>query len=204
MAQKAQIVPQDLKGAVPISVMFNPNEYTVSYEAKYTGENDKKQFVRTTTPEFKVSLFYDTYEKRKNVKLETYKVTSLLDPEVAGKEIKKPPSCVFIWGEFSYRGVLTRIDQKYTMFLEDGTPVRSVLDVTFISDEPEPKVKKAEGSEACRKLWIVKSGDRLDFIAREALKDPKKWRIIAEANKIVNPFGFPDKNDFGRTLVIPD
>lgn len=204
MAQKAQIVPQDLKGAAPISVMFNPNEYTVSYEAKYTGENDKKQFVRTTTPEFKVTLFYDTYEKRKNVKLETLKITNLLSPKVAGKNTKKPPLCLFIWGEFKYLGVLTKIEQKFTMFLEDGTPVRSLLDVTFISEESQKQMEIAEGREACRKLWIVKSGDRLDLIAKEALKDPLKWRIIAEANKITNPFGFPDKNDFGRTLVIPD
>lgn len=204
MAQKAQIIPKDLAGVGAISVMFNPNEYTVSFEAKYTGENDKKQFVRTETPEFKVSLFYDTYEKRRNVKLETAKITSLLDPKVAGKETKKPPSCLFVWGEFSYPGVLSKIEQKFTMFLEDGTPVRSILDVTFISDEPEKKVEIAEGRQACRKLWIVKSGDRLDLIAKEALKDPMKWRIIAETNKILNPFGFPSKNDFGRTLVIPD
>ncbi len=204
MAQKAQIIPLDLAGAVPITVMFNPNEYTVSFEGKYTGENDKKQFIRSETPEFKVSLFYDTYERRRDVKLETGKLTSLLDPKVPGKNTKKPTVCLFIWGKFTYRGVLSKIDQKFTMFLEDGTPVRSLLDVTFISDESEKKVEIAEGREACRKLWIVKSGDRLDLIANEALKDPMKWRIIAEVNKIINPLGFPDKNDFGRTLVIPD
>lgn len=68
MAKKAQIIPLDLAGMGPISVMFNPNEYTVSFEGKYTGENDKKQFQRSETPEFKVSLFYDTYEKRKDVR----------------------------------------------------------------------------------------------------------------------------------------
>ncbi|OPX45573.1 hypothetical protein CLHUN_09520 [Ruminiclostridium hungatei] len=204
MAKKAQIIPLDLAGVGPISVMFNPNEYTVSFEGKYTGENDKKQFQRSETPEFKVSLFYDTYEKRKDVRRETGKLTSLLDPKVSGKNTKKPPVCLFIWGGFTYRGVLSRIEQKFTMFMEDGTPVRSQMDVTFMSDEPEKKVQIAEGREACRKLWIVKSGDRLDLIANEALKDPMKWRIIAEANKILNPFGFPVKNDFGRTLVIPD
>ncbi|MNL54211.1 hypothetical protein D3C87_1775220 [compost metagenome] len=51
---------------------------------------------------------------------------------------------------------------------------------------------------------MVKSGDRLDLIANEALKEPLAWRRIAELNKIVNPIGFPGKNDIGRTLVIPD
>ncbi len=204
MAEKAQIIPLDLPGAEPISVMFNPNEYTVSFEGKYTGENDKKQFQIAETPEFKISLFYDTYEKREDVRRETMKITNLLDPRVPGKSTKKPPTCLFVWGGYSYRGVISKIDQKYTMFLENGTPVRSLLDITLISDKPQKQVELDQGKEACRKLWIVKSGDRLDLIASEALKDPLKWRTIATANGIINPFGFPDKNDFGRTLVIPD
>lgn len=204
MAEKAKIIPLDVAGVGPISVMFNPNEYTVSFEAKYTGENDKKQFQIAETPEFKVSLFFDTYEKRRDVRLETARITTLLYPKVSGKSTKKPPTCLFIWGLFTYRGVLSKIEQKFTMFLENGTPVRSLMDVTFTSDEPQKKVEIAQGLFACRKLWVVKSGDRLDLIANEALKDPLMWRKIAEANGIVNPFGFPDKNDFGRTLVIPD
>jgi len=204
MAEKAKIIPQDIKGVGEIAVMFNPNEYTVSFEGKYTGENDKKQFQISETPEFKVSLFYDTYEKRMDVRGETVKITSLLDPKVTGKNTKRPPVCLFVWGGFTYRGVLSKIEQKYTMFLESGIPVRSLLDITFISDEPQKKVEIAQGRQACRKLWIVKSGDRLDLIANEALKDPLKWRKIAQTNGIVNPFGFPSKNDFGRTLVIPD
>jgi nucleoid-associated protein YgaU len=204
MAEKAKIIPLDVKGAQEISVMFNPNEYTVSFEAKYTGEADKKQFKITETPEFKVSLFYDTYEKRSDVRVQTMKITSLLDPKVSGKSTKRPPICLFVWGGFTYQGVLTKIEQRFTMFLEDGTPVRSLLDVTFISEEQEKQIIKDMGLNACRKLWIVKSGDRLDLIANEALKDPLKWRKIAETNRIVNPLGFPGKNDIGRTLVIPD
>ncbi len=204
MAEKAKIIPLDLEGAQEISVMFNPNEYTVSFEAKYTGENDKKQFRVTETPEFKVSLFYDTYEKRSDVRNETKKITSLLDPKVSGKSTKKPPVCLFVWGGFTYRGVLAKIEQKFTMFMESGTPVRSLLDVTFIEEKLFKQEDKDKGLEACRKLWVVKSGDRLDLIANKALKDPLKWRSIADANQIVNPLGFPRKNDVGRILVIPD
>lgn len=204
MAEKAKIIPLDLVGIQEISVMFNPNEYTVSYEAKYTGEGDNKQFLVSEIPEFKVSLFYDTYEKRSDVRGETLKVTSLLYPKIFGKSTKRPPVCLFLWGGFIYQGVLTKIEQKFTMFLENGTPVRSILDVTFMQEEGHKKILKAMGLEACRKLWIVKSGDRLDLIANQALKDPLKWRKIAETNRIVNPLGFPSKNDIGRTLVIPD
>jgi nucleoid-associated protein YgaU len=203
MAEKAKIFPMDAGGG-PIEVMFNPNEYTVSFEGKYTGEQNNKQFQISETPEFKVSLFYDTYEQRRDVRKETKKLTSLLDPKVSGKNTKKPPDCMFVWGGFTYRGLLSRIEQKFTMFLENGVPVRSLLDVTFITNEPDKVVEDSKGMNACRKLWVVKSGDRLDLIANEALKDPGSWRRIAELNKIVNPIGFPGKNDVGRTLVIPD
>jgi nucleoid-associated protein YgaU len=100
--------------------------------------------------------------------------------------------------------LLSKIEQKFTMFMDNGTPVRSLLDVTFITDEPDKSVEDSQGLNACRKLWVVKSGDRLDLIANEALKEPLAWRRIAELNRIANPVGFPGKNDIGRTLVIPD
>jgi len=204
MAEKAKIIPLDLPGEGPIEVMFNPNEYTIAFEATYTGEDEKKQFKKTEIPEFRISLFYDTYEKRKDVREETNKITSLLYPKVSGKSTKKPPVCLFVWGGFKYRGIIKKVEQKFTMFLQNGVPVRSLLDVTFETKELVMKVQKDKGMEACRKLWVVKSGDRLDLIANQALNDPLKWRKIAEINKIVNPFSFPSKNDFGRTLVIPD
>ncbi|KWX83728.1 peptidoglycan-binding protein LysM [Paenibacillus riograndensis] len=203
MAEKAKIIPLDMPVGA-IEVMFNPNEYTVSFEGKYTGEKNNKQFQITETPELKVSLFYDTYEKRTDVRKKTRLLTSLLDPKVSGKNTKNPPVCLFVCGGFTYRGLLSKIEQKFTMFMENGTPVRSLLDVTFITEESDKTVEDNRGLNACRKLWVVKSGDRLDLIANEALKEPLAWRRIAELNKIVNPIGFPGKNDIGRTLVIPD
>ena len=90
------------------------------------------------------------------------------------------------------------------MFLPTGVPVRATLDITFETKELEMKVEEDKGLQACRKLWTVKSGDRLDLIANQALRDPTQWRQIAKLNKISNPFNFPSKNDFGRILVIPD
>lgn len=208
MVEKAKIIPYDSNGredrSNEVEVMFNPNEYTVSVEAKYTGEEDKRQFQKTEIPDLKVSLFYDTYEERTDVRKETNKIIALMKPTIAGKETKHPPDCGFVWGKFSYRGVITSVQQKFTMFLENGIPVRAILDVTFTSHDLEKKIDNLKGLEACRKLWVVKSGDRLDLIAEEVFKDPLNWRKIAKANRIKNPIDFPGKKDIGRTLVIPD
>ena len=203
MAEKAKIIPLEGGGA-PIEVMFNPNEYTLNFQATYEGEEPNRQFKKAEVPEFNVSLFYDTYEKGSDVRKETLKVTRLLFPTVSGAKTKKPPTCLFVWGGFSYRGILTKVTQKYTMFLPTGVPVRATLDITFETKELKMKVEEDKGLQACRKLWTVKSGDRLDLIANQALRDSTQWRQIAKLNKISNPFNFPSKNDFGRILVIPD
>lgn len=62
---------------------------------------------------------------------------------------------------------------------------------------------KLKGAEACRKVRVVKEGERLDFIASEELKNPLLWREIAEANDIADPFNFPGPQDIGRILIIP-
>jgi hypothetical protein len=213
MVEKAKIIPydknlkEDLKNA--IEVMFNPNEYTVSVEAKYTDKEDKIQFQETGIPEFRVSLFYDTYETRSDVRKETNKIIGLMKPTVSsGEGTKHPPDCMFVWGKFWYRGVITSAQQRFTMFLENGIPVRSILDVAFTSRELEKKVDSLKGLgvglDDRRKLWKLKSGDRLDLVASKILGDPRQWRKIAKANRINNPLGFTRNNNIGRILIIPD
>lgn len=208
MAEKARIVVYDDKNkeqrSKQITVMFNPNEYTIVAEAKYSGEDNNIQFIGTEVPEFKVSLFFDTYESKMDVRQETKKIFALMVPSVAGKKTKRPPVCGFVWGKYLYRGIITNLEQRFTMFLPNGVPVRAVADVTFKSKEIFKKAEDLKGLEACRKLWMVKSGDRIDLIANEALKDPKAWRRIAIINKIDNPMEFPNNSDIGRTLIIPD
>lgn len=210
MVEKAKIIPCDKNGKELsddkniVTVMFNPSEYTVLNEVKYLKTDHNIQFKNFEMPEFKVSLFYDTYETGTDVREETKKIISLMEPTVAGVKTMRPPVCVFVWGLFKYRGVISSVQQRYTMFMPNGIPVRALLDVTFMSRELDKKIEDWQGLNACRKLWTVKSGDRLDLIAGEALKDPRQWRRIAEANRIVNPVDFPGKEDIGRTLVIPD
>ena len=47
------------------------------------------------------------------------------------KKNARPPVILFVWGRFSFQGVVTSLTQKYTMFLSDGTPVRAECAVTI-------------------------------------------------------------------------
>lgn len=202
MAEKAII--QNLATNDVIPVMFNPSTYSVVTTADVNGEGASLQFNRVKIEDFTVSLFFDTYEKGEDVRDETGKITALLSPTVEGKKTKQPPVCVFAWGKFSYKGVIYKIDQKFTMFLSSGIPVRSELTVTFKSVVTIEEDAALKGKEACRKLWTVRAGDRLDMIAHATLNDVSQWRRIAYANSIADPLFFPTGSDIGRILVIPD
>lgn len=205
MVEKAKILIIDGPFAGnTIKVMYNPTEYSEKYEVKASSKNSKIQFDVVNMPEFSVSLFFDTYEKGYDVRLVTGKIVALIMPTVDGVHIKRPPQCLFLWGGFSYRGIVSKIDQKFTMFLDTGIPVRSELNVTFnsvIINEAEEKYNKIKHS---RKSWIVKIGDRLDLIAYKELKDPSRWKQIAEANEITDPLAFPTTEDVGKILIIPE
>ncbi len=202
MIEKAKIKILDTGEEIP--VMFNPGEYSVATSAQTTGEGSGIQFQRVNVGDFNVSLFFDTYEKRTDVREETERIASLLMPTIEGRETRQPPACLFLWGGFSYKGIIHNINQRFTMFLETGIPVRAELTATFKSIITTEADAQLRGREACRKMWTVKSGDRLDLIAFNALKDPAQWRKIAESNNINNPLAFPTDDDIGRMLVIPD
>lgn len=191
--------------------MFNPSEYSVVTSGVYDAENLKDPFFKTTKIEdFTVKLIFDTYENHghnesgTDVRKKTEKITKLIMPTAERANDKKPPLCLFSWGNFKYKGVITKIDQKFILFLPNGTPVRAELTVVFRAVMTEKEYAQYMGLEACRKTWIVKSGDRLDLIADRELKDATLWRKIADENHIDNPLEFPGKDDIGKRIIIPD
>lgn len=202
MAEKAII--RNLDSGVDIKVMFNPKEYSVSSTGQINDEGARIQFHKVDVDDFTVTLFYDTYEKQTDVRDEIKDITALVMPTVEGQDTRQPPVCMFVWGKFGYKGIIKKITQRFTMFLSTGIPVRAELTLLFKSVITEEEDAQFKGREACRKVWTVKIGDRLDMIAQFALKDPKKWRQIAEVNKINNPLAFPGEEDIGRILIIPD
>jgi hypothetical protein len=203
MAQKAEIQVQDT--GEKIKVMFNPTEYTVSEKAEVIFNNARQwEFQKFYRDDFMVTLFYDTYEKQTDVRDEIKKISDLLRPTKEGTAGKRPQICVFTWGNFTYKGIVSKVDQKFILFLDTGIPVRADVTVTFKYVENKEEFNEHNKTKKCRKLWTVRTGDRLDMIAQKTLFNVGKWRMIAEENKIDNPLLFPSPEDIGRQLVIPD
>jgi nucleoid-associated protein YgaU len=168
-----------------------------------------------------LDLFFDTYESRSDaagwggvlppvpggiVSTRTATDVRRHTDEVArlariDQELHRPPVCRLWWGRFDvFQGVLTDLSQTFTMFLENGMPVRATLSCTFLEVVPQAQVRVAELHSAdVPRTRRVARGDTLASIAAQEYGDPALWREIARANGVVNPLGLRP----GDVLVVP-
>ena len=201
---KAALINVDAEGPPqPIECMFNPKEYTFS-KANSWGAAETKgtdvpplEFKSGNPTTLSLQLVFDTYEQGVDVrKKHTDAIWNLMrvDDKLKDKNNKgRPPRVRFQWGKSSnsrtwaFEAVITKIQQKFTLFLGDGTPVRAVLDVTFqqVTDEGllPPQNPTSGGREGLR-LWTVQEGDTLAWIAHKEYGDSNEWRRIADRNRL--------------------
>lgn len=188
MATKAKIkITEGKKKNTEITVLFNPNEYKIDRSTSYSfqpvqGENAPTvQFNNGNEATLTMDLFFDTSETRKDVRDTTKKIVELLDIDAA---LHTPPICTFAWGSLAFTGVFTKVNQRFTMFMEDGKPIRAVLSVTM--KEVDTSSLARESSDRTKER-VLKQGEELWMLAAREYEDPGEWRSIARANNVDNP-----------------
>jgi hypothetical protein len=218
---KALIVNTTTGDAFP--VMYNPEELTLEQGNTFAEigipglDAPPTQYVRGKARALTMELFFDTYEDREDVRRHTAPIVGLLDKQ---PQTKAPPVLLFSMGRLQFRCVLVDAKQRFTMFLRDGTPVRSTVSVRLqeyvevdieirqglffgsptLSALIPPSVATAVvGPLRAAAAHIVVQGDTLSALAAAFLGDPARWREIADANRIEDPFDLLP----GRALVIP-
>jgi hypothetical protein len=192
-------------------VLFNPSEYTLDSRNQYSdvpvrGLNTPLlQYSRGSLRSLAMSIVLDTYasgpdeERQTDVRARYIRKLERLQ-EIDG-ELHRPPMCKVVWGTLDFTGFLVTMDKRFTLFLNDGTPVRAHVSLRF-----EEAVSAAEQLEQIRfaspdkvKEYTVVEGDTIWEIAARAYGDAGLWRPIAEANDIEDPRRLP----IGLTLLVP-
>lgn len=199
-------------GGISVNCMFNPFEYTVAKSNTYdesprnNSDTPQGEFFSSGAQTLRLSLVFDTYEIGTDVSLETNKLWKFMmtkTQEAASQNEKiEPPQVAFEWGVFKFVSYITNMTQRFTLFKNDGTPVRANVDVTFtqytdVNDYPGQN--PTSGGGPIERIWRVVAGDRLDTIAAAVYRDANKWRLIAENNGITNPLALRP----GTQLRIP-
>lgn len=190
-----------------------------SYGGRRTAAEPEQEFGGLSPQTLSIELFFDTYESRASASglqqvasfvtptnpfqaSDATNVTKLTDRVVklaeVDTELHRPPLCKLSWGAFTniFTGVLTQLDQRFTLFLPDGTPVRATLSCSFVES---PSTARELHSADVVKTRTVKRNDTLHSLAAELYGDARLWRHIATANHIVNPRTLQP----GTVLTIP-
>lgn len=194
--QKAKII--NLETGEQVSVQFNPNEYSFrkrnSWKEKPIKGKEVPQleFGGGKPASLKMKLFFDTTETGEDVRRYTTLIWNLMRITTTNPETDKgePPKCKFAWGSmWQFTAVVKSINQKFQMFLGDGTPVRSELQVTFqqVQSENEFGPQNPTTRTDARRTRVVRAGDRLDLIAYQEYGDANHWMFLAQVNDIEDP-----------------
>jgi len=131
----------------PVEVQFNPKELSVEKNVPWTKDkksDDDSPAVEYTSGEPKtleVELMFDTFESKEDVGKKYG--DRLIQLATADKDLRRPPRVVFIYGPLEFQGVIESVGMKYTMFLENGTPVRATCNVK-LKEASRASFKKGE------------------------------------------------------------
>ncbi|MFF8942173.1 LysM peptidoglycan-binding domain-containing protein [Streptomyces sp. NPDC014864] len=218
---KAEII--DTASGDSFAVMFNPEELRLDRGNSFAEigvpglDTPPVQYVRGRARTLAMDLFFDTYEAGTDVRAHTGPIVGLLDKR---PQTQAPPVLLFSLGSFQFRCVLVEANQRFTMFLRNGTPVRAALSVRFqeyattgtevrhglffaspTASALVDRAASAAESAASREPTVhtVVEGDTLSGLAGAYLGDPALWREIADANRVEDPLALTPNT----RLVIP-
>jgi hypothetical protein len=206
---------KNLDSGETIKCLFNPTEYTVAKSNPW----NSKPVIGRNVPELEftgggpktltMELFFDVYEEtgkpdvRDHIN-KLWNLTRISEKTVNSKTDRgRPPLCLFQWGpNWSFTAVVMSLSVRFTLFHQDGTPVRAVANVTMQQAEDDEKQKgtnPTSHAEPGRKRREVRLHDTLALIAYDEYGDPSLWRAIAKDNQIEDPMDLRP----GSILSIP-
>lgn len=141
----AKISIASLDGGPTVEAMYNPKELQVDRSVPWQKKNQANQgntsengihleFTGAEGRSVTVELLFDGWEDNTSISswvadLET--LASVIDASSTSENKRRPHRCVVTWGTTiqNFRCVIESLSTKYTMFAEDGTPMRATCTV---------------------------------------------------------------------------
>jgi len=103
-------------------------------------------------------------------------------------EQHRPRAVLMVWGSLTFPCVLTSVDYRYTLFKEDGTPLRAVAKCVFCESIPGAERVRRENARSpdLTHLRDVRDGDTLPLLAYDVYGNGQLYLEVARVNKLVN------------------
>lgn len=210
--QKAVLKVYKENAAEEIKCMFNPSQYRIAESTSYASKKGVSQpdvipqYVGGTTSSLSLTLYYDTTDnlgqlsdEGKGTSVMSYVARMNALIQVEG-DLHKPPEVEFIWGDLSYRGVVSSLNKEFTLFDAWGKPLRVKMDLTITGIPRLPSsVGNPNNSPDRTKYRVVQEGMSLWKLAWDEYGDCERWKDIAGYNGLMNPLDIKP----GQILRLP-
>jgi nucleoid-associated protein YgaU len=187
------VKPQVAEAEKRIPLRFNPAEYQLK-KSQTLAEigipglpSPPLQWVRGGAEVLSFDALVDSTDTMRDVD-EAYvgRIRRLLDPN---EQLHAPPIVAFVWGRRRFVGVLEGLSIGYTLFDQEGHPLRAKLSVSLKEYRPAATqmIEHPRSSPDVEKTYLVRRGDTLPSIANAVFRDPGRWRELALANGLSDP-----------------
>jgi len=199
-----------------IPLLFNPAELTITKAASWNAAESKGnnapllKFSAGQPGTLALSITLDTTDTGTSVTDYTDKLMKLVsvDPKLPGSDKSRnkarPPWVTFHWGPLhSFKAVVERLTLKFTYFAANGMPLRAKADLSLKQYEDEaikPLQNPTSHTPSLQTVHRMSHGETLDRLAAKHYADATRWRLIAEANNVVDPLAIEP----GTLLIIPE
>lgn len=133
-----------------VEAQYNPKELQIDKSVPWQKHNKQNanglqlEFTGAEGRTMSVELLFDGYEENESIHGQVAtleRLATVREPNSSQDEMRRPHHCVVVWGtvmgggDNKFQCVIEQISTKYTMFSEEGAPLRATVTV---------KLKEAE------------------------------------------------------------
>lgn len=103
-------------------------------------------------------------------------------------DMHRPRYLQLVWGSLKISCVLSSLVYRFTLFKQDGTPLRAVASCTFSESKPDAKRVREDNAHSPDLTHVrdVQDGDTLPLLAYDVYGNSNLYIQVAQVNKLVN------------------
>ena len=197
-----------------LQCQFNPSTLQVTKTSHWNAQPTRApasaprpQFVGTGPEVLTAKLLFDDFDTLGGghaavpLAVKTLLGWTCVPPQAYDQHTPQPPTVTFQWGTgIAFVGFLQQVQVEYTMFSDQGTPLRAIATISLHSIPALPMgTNPTSGGISGRRSALLGDCDSLAAIAYREYGDPALWRGLAVANGIEDPA----RISVGTRLLVP-
>jgi hypothetical protein len=188
------------------TIPINPESFTKNFKIELDqrrghGEHGTDPRFKSTVPEqLRLDFVLDgtetmqgyiyPVEKKEQKIAVNHQIKALLSCVYDMKgEIHRPRFLKLFWGEdMKFPCILSNLDINYTLFNQNGTPLRAKISATFLNylAQEARAARERQSSPDLTHYRKGKSGERLDWLSFKIYNDSKYFLQVAKANGLTS------------------